>query len=190
VNYLAHAFFSKDDPGLLIGNFIADHIRGNDLSRFEPAIIEGIRLHRKIDSFTDQHPEFRTSKRVFYDGFERYSGILVDIFFDHLLARRFKEFSGMSLGDFSERTYQVYSKNKKVFPESSNRFLEYVLKNNIYSSYALTEGIERVLYHLSHRLAHNVRLDHSMELFVANEKELEKAFSLFMKDAMVEFQAV
>jgi acyl carrier protein phosphodiesterase len=190
VNYLAHAFFSRNDPGLLVGNFIADHVRGNKLSQFEPRIIEGIKLHRKIDTFTDQHPEFRFSKRLFYDGFEKYSGILVDIFFDHLLAKKFGEFSTSSLTEFSEETYEVYSKNAHVFPPSSNRFLEYVLKNNIYSSYATEEGIEKVLYHLSHRMRHQVRLDHSMKLFMDHEQTIERAFESFMKDAISEFSAI
>jgi acyl carrier protein phosphodiesterase len=111
----------------------------------------------------------------------------VDVFFDHLLAKRFEEFSAISLEDFSERTYETYSRNKHVFPESSDRFLEYVLKNNIYASYALPEGIEKVLYHLSHRIGHDVRLDYSVRLFERNEKELQKAFTGFMKDAIAEF---
>ena len=83
MNYLAHAFLSNNDRDLLIGNFIADHLRGNDFKDHKPEIIEGIYMHRKIDTFTDSHPNFKASKRLFYNGYERYSGILIDIYFDY-----------------------------------------------------------------------------------------------------------
>ena len=85
MNYLAHAFLSNNDSNLLIGNFIADHLRGNDFKNYSPQIIEGIHLHRKIDSFTDSHLNFKASKRLFYIGYERYSGILIDIYLISLI---------------------------------------------------------------------------------------------------------
>jgi acyl carrier protein phosphodiesterase len=187
MNYLAHAFLSNNDKDLLIGNFIADHVRGNDFKLYNDKIIEGIRLHRKIDSFTDAHPLFRQSKRFFYGGFEKYSGILVDIYFDHLLASDFEKFAGTPLPVFSDQVYKVYLEHGSVLPKSSNRFLEYVLKNNVYSSYAQIEGIEKVLYHLSGRIGHNVRLDHSLDLFLRNETELRTGFSDFFNDAVKQF---
>jgi acyl carrier protein phosphodiesterase len=189
MNYLAHAFLSNNDKDLLIGNFIADHLRGNHFESYSPGIIEGIRLHRRIDTFTDAHPLFKSAKRVFYDGFEKYSGVLVDIYFDHLLAKHFDRYSTIPLSEFSKQVYAVYSDNKNLLPEHSNRFLEYVLKNNIYTAYGTAEGIERVLFHLSHRINHQVRLDASVHLFQKNEAVLDDYFTSFFKDAMIEFSA-
>jgi acyl carrier protein phosphodiesterase len=187
MNYLAHALLSKNDPGLLVGNFIADHIRGNDFGKLSPEVIEGIYLHRRIDTFTDAHPEFKKAKRLFYDGFEKHSGILIDIYFDHLLASSFEMYHPKSLHEFAETAYSVYSANQELLPISSSRFLEYAIKNNIYVSYASIDGIERVLYHLSQRIRHNVKLDHSLHLFNKNEMELRTAFALFFDDARKEF---
>lgn len=187
MNYLAHAFLSNNDKDLLIGNFIADHLRGNHFEGYPPEIIEGIRLHRRIDTFTDAHPLFKSAKRVFYNGFEKYSGVLVDIYFDHVLAKHFNSYSSIPLFEFSKIVYEVYSDNKDILPEHSNRFLEYVLKNNIYHAYGNIEGIEQVLFHLSHRLNHKVQLDQSVELFKKNESLMEEYFTSFFKDAMIEF---
>ena len=96
MNYLAHALFSNNEPNLLIGNFIADHLRGNDFTNYPTEIINGIYLHRKIDTFTDNHESFKASKRVFYDGYARYSGILIDIYSDHFLAKNFERYSELS----------------------------------------------------------------------------------------------
>lgn len=180
VNYLAHAFLSNNDPDLLVGNFIADHIRGNRLSIYSPGIQNGIRLHREIDSFTDAHPSFRQAKRLFYDGFERHSGILVDIYFDHLLARDFNRHSHVPLDRFSRTVYEIYTNHRHLLPEGSERFLAYVIKNDIYQSYASEEGIAQVLFHLSNRIRHNVRLDESLNLFQKHKIELESNFRSVM----------
>lgn len=187
MNYLAHAFLSNKDTNLLIGNFIADHLRGNDFYNYPPKIIEGIHLHRKIDSFTDSHINFKASKRIFYNGFERYSGILIDIYFDYFLAANFSKYSKISLKDFCTNVYTTYSENHHHLPKSSSNFLEYVIKNDIYNAYSSIEGIEKVLFHLSHRIRHGVMLNESIALFKENEKELESNFQILFKDAIKEF---
>jgi acyl carrier protein phosphodiesterase len=187
MNYLAHAFLSNNDTELLIGNFIADHLRGNDFNNYPQQIIKGIHLHRKIDSFTDTHINFKASKRLFYSGYEKYSGILIDIYFDHFLAKNFTNYSNMPLKEFCEMVYKTYIENQHHLPKSSSNFLEYVIKNNIYHAYSSIEGIEKVLFHLSHRIKHGVMLNESIALFKENEAELEANFKLLFKDAVTEF---
>jgi len=187
MNYLAHAFLSNNNKNLLVGNFIADHLRGNNFSNYSEEIIEGIYLHRKIDSFTDAHPEFKKSKRVFYNGFERYSGVLVDIYFDHLLAKNFGTYSKVPLEIFSKNVYDVYTSYQSLLPNTSSGFLEYVIRNNIYHEYSKIEGIERVLYHLSHRIKHKVNLDGSVKLFKSHEAALQANFIVFFNDAVKAF---
>jgi acyl carrier protein phosphodiesterase len=188
VNYLAHAYLSGDNEDVLIGNFIADHVRGNNFSNYSQGVIEGIRLHRKIDAFTDTHPLFQSSKRVFYTGFEKYSGILVDIYFDYFLAKQFSHFHRLSLDEFSANVYSRYTKNIHQMPESSARFLSYVINNNIYSNYANIRGIETVLTHLSQRIGHNVLLQNSIEVFQKNEVDLNEKFNHFAADILKKFK--
>ncbi|MBL7934152.1 MAG: DUF479 domain-containing protein [Bacteroidia bacterium] len=187
MNYLAHAYLSNNNNDLLIGNFIADHVRGNVLDGYPAGIVEGIKLHRKIDTFTDEHPMFRKSKRIFYDDFEKHSGILVDIYFDYFLAKDFNSHSNTPLKEFSKNVYSVYTENIGYLPETSARFLSYVIKNNIYESYGNIEGISQVLFHLSHRIKHGVALQDSVK--VLNEKlpEMQANFDAFFKDLKAEF---
>lgn len=187
MNYLAHSFLSNNDHGLLVGNFIADHISGNDFENLPEHIIAGIKLHRKIDVFTDSHQKFKESKRIFYNGYEKYSGILIDIYFDHLLAKNYSVFSDISLSDYSEKVYDIYSTHQELLPESSKHFLKYVLSNNIYTAYAQKEGIQKVLFHLSHRINHGIQLDRSIDLFINNETQLKNNFEDFFNDALKEF---
>ena len=187
MNYLAHAFLSNNNRDLLIGNFIADHVRGNHFENLPPEIVEGIRLHRCIDSFTDAHPNFKASKRFFYKGFEKYSGVLVDIYFDYFLAKNFEKHSGILLPAFSENVYKVYIGCEHLLPQSSSRFLNYVVKNNIYTAYGSTYGIQQVLFHLSNRINHRVQLDESVILLKTNETALEENFNRFFEDVVLEF---
>lgn len=187
MNYLAHSFLSNMQPALIVGNFIADHLHGNHFENYPNDIVEGIKMHRLIDSFTDSHVKFKESKRFFYKGFEKYSGILIDIYFDHLLAKNFSKYSNMTLDKYCEFIYTIYAEYKTVLPQSSSGFLDYVLQNNIYHAYSTLEGIEQVLFHLSHRINHGVLLNDSITLFKAHEKELEENFKIFFKDALTTF---
>lgn len=187
MNYLAHSFLSDNKPGLITGNFIADHLSGNNFDKYPAEIIEGIYLHRRIDTFTDSHPKFKESKRIFYKNFEKYSGILIDIYFDHLLAKNFSRYSNIPLDVYATTVYAVYNSHASLMPEGSSKFLQYVLSNNIYYAYASAEGIEKVLFHLSHRIKHGIWLNESIRTFNENISELENNFELFFSDALKEF---
>ncbi|MDX2173450.1 MAG: ACP phosphodiesterase [Bacteroidota bacterium] len=187
MNYLAHAYLSNNNPDLLIGNFIADHLQGNNFENFSEGIKQGITLHRAIDTFTDNHPNFKLAKRLFYNGFEKHSGILIDIYFDYFLAKNFHEHSPIPLPEFCINTYSVYQQNVNVLPQGSQQFLNYVLKNNIYEGYGTIKGIETVLFHLSKRINHDIWLNESIILFQQNETELYQHFNTFFKDAKNNF---
>jgi len=187
MNYLAHAYFSNNNKDLLLGNFIADHIKGNRFENLPESIVEGIKLHRKIDHFTDTNIHFITSKRFFNTGFSRYSGILCDIYLDHYLAKHFGEYSSVSLFTFAQNTYNVYEENKNLLSTGAHRFLNYVLSNNIYTAYSSLEGIEKVLFHLSHRINHGIELHQSLSLYTHNQENIEHCFSELLKEATTEF---
>jgi len=187
MNYLAHAFLSNNKSDLLIGNFIADHLQGNNFEGYTEGVKKGILLHRAIDTFTDSHPNFKLAKRIFYNGFEKHSGVLIDIYFDYFLAKNFHYYSPVPLSDFTKNVYCIYQQNLDVLPHSSQQFLNYVLKNNIYEAYATIEGIETVLYHLSKRIKHNIFLNESTNIFKQNEAELYQYFNLLFTDAKNKF---
>jgi len=189
MNYLAHAFLSFGNEPLIVGNFIADHIKIARAGYLPAGVKQGMFLHRKIDYFTDTHPLFTRSKRYFYDGFERYSGILVDIYYDHLLAKNFSKYSDINLEDFTQNIYSLLQRNEQHLPESSKHFLKYVISNNTFYRYSTLEGIELVLKHLSGRINHGVWLNESVPLFTANEKLLEAEFHEFMEDLIREAKA-
>jgi len=189
MNYLAHAFLSFNNEHITIGNFIADHIKLADAEKLPPEIKKGVLLHRRIDYFTDTHPVFIKSKRHFYEGFERYSGVLVDIYYDHILAKNFDRYSEVGLEAFTKNIYSLLQKNIEYLPESSQGFLNYVVQRNTFTEYSKIEGIELVLKHLSYRINHGVFLNESLPLFLKYEKEIEKEFFEFMPELIKDVKA-
>ena len=104
MNFLAHIYLSGDNDLLKIGNFMADSIRGNSYENYPDEIKKGILLHRSIDSFTDMHPVYRKSKHRLHEKYGHYSGVIMDIFYDHFLAKNWANYSNKKLEEYAENT--------------------------------------------------------------------------------------
>jgi len=157
MNFLAHLLLAgpptaPDYLGLLIGQFIADSVPGRQLENYPPAVQAGIRLHRAIDTFTDQHPVVRRStQRLREAGYGKYAGVVSDVFLDHFLAHNFTEYSSEELPAFTQRIYTLLNTQQALMPERAQRTLHYMALHNWLRGYASVEGINRALNGLSQR---------------------------------------
>jgi acyl carrier protein phosphodiesterase len=182
VNYLAHSVLSFNDPDLIIGNFIADSIQGNRFDGLTPSIIKGITLHRKIDVYTDSHPIFLTSKYHFTKDFGKYNGVLMDIIYDHYLAKNFHLYSPTPLQEYCSNIYKLLHDNHHYLPEPAKRFYEYMTERNVLYTYSTLQGIEVVLGHLSHRIRHRYELSLAIPVLEKHYDEIEQEFFVFFDD--------
>lgn len=182
MNYLAHSYLSYQQPELIIGNFIADSMQGNNFEGLTEGIIHGIRLHRKIDVFTDSHPIFLTSKHRFSKEFDKYSGVLMDIIYDHFLAKNFHLYTTQCLQDYVNGIYYLLETNFNFLPEPAKRFYEYMTNRNILFHYSSIEGIETVLTHLSQRIRNRFELQKAIPILEKDYQEIEEEFFLFFDD--------
>ncbi len=182
MNYLAHSYLSYQKTDLIIGNFIADSIRGNQFEGLTEGVIKGIRLHRKIDTYTDAHPLFLTSKHRFSKDFDKYSGVLMDIIYDHYLAKNFEQYSELSLQHHANEVYGILKKNYDFLPEHAKRFYGYMTERNILFHYSTLNGIETVLTHLSGRIRNRYELQLAIPILTANYQEIEEEFTIFFDD--------
>lgn len=151
MNYLAHLYLSGDSKDLRIGNFIGDHIRGKDIKNYSGDILKGIFLHRAIDDFTDAHAIVKQSKKRLQPQFRKYSGVIVDMFYDHFLGKNWKNYSKQNLEDFTEMVYQEIHSSIETLPKSVQRMLPFMQKQNWLLAYSKIEGINRALTGLSKR---------------------------------------
>src|SRR5262245_2138204 len=118
MNFLAHLYLSGNDPNIQLGNFIGDFVKGRNLTeQFETDVARGIELHRVIDEFTDKHPVVKQSKVRLREKYRHYAPVIVDIFYDHYLAKNWDKFHKTFLPDYAEATYKMILSRENVLPE-------------------------------------------------------------------------
>lgn len=179
MNFLAHIFLSGDNKELMIGNFIADYVKGQRKNDYSPLVKKGIELHRGIDDFTDHHEITSMSKRRLYKNHHKYSGVVVDLFYDHFLAKKFSEYSSIPLTDFASATYKTLQTYEHLLPIPVKGFLPFMIERNWLFNYSTIEGIGRTLAGLGKRVSFENKMEEATEDLIMNYSEFEKEFSLF-----------
>lgn len=187
MNFLAHIYLSGENEELMIGNFIADFIKGNQFHHLPDGIKQGILLHRKIDTYTDQHHVVRQSTQKLHADYHKYAGVIVDIYYDHFLASNWERYSATKLVDFAENTYQTLLKNQDILPEKVQEILPYMLTHNWLVNYAKIEMMENTFQRLSQRISNrNNQKENNLHLATANLQKdyilFEEEFHLFFDD--------
>ena len=175
MNYLAHLYLSGSNKGLVIGNFIADHVKGKAFLDYPKSIQNGILLHRKIDHFTDHHKLFKKNVSLLFPRFRHYSRVIVDMFFDHFLATQWELYHTDSLEEFSTQFYQFMQEYRGNLPSKTKKIIPIMSKYNWLLTYQTLEGLKHILFQMSQR----TRFDSNMTLAVV---ELEKNYSKICLD--------
>ncbi|MGB3651819.1 MAG: ACP phosphodiesterase [Rivularia sp. (in: cyanobacteria)] len=182
MNYLAHLFLSDGTPESLIGNLLGDFVKGSIESIYSKEIIKGIYLHRKIDSYTDSHRIFRSSKRLIGIGRSRFSGIMIDVFYDRFLAQNWSNYSTISLNDFTNHVYKVLLENKSILPERLKSILPDMIAHDWLASYRKISTIDRAINGLSRRIKRENNLFGGVEELIFNYQQLQADFSAFFPE--------
>lgn len=185
MNYLAHAFLSGPNPDLLIGNFIADGVRGKQLFTYPEGIQQGILLHRKIDHFTDNHAVVAESKARLREKFGKYAPVITDMFYDHFLADQFVRFSATPLAQFALDVYALMNRNFELLPEKLKHLLPYMEKQNWLVSYAQLSGINQALTGLSRRTSFFSGMENAASELKKNYGFYENEFSRFFPELIL-----
>lgn len=182
MNFLAHLYLSGESDGIRTGNFIGDYVKGSQYNRYSGDIRKGILLHRSIDSYTDNHPAFKEAGTVFRQRYGRYSGIVTDVAFDHLLARRWNEFSIYSLREFTGKVHNTLLSGFLTLPFRVQQFLPVMISNKRLESYATLEGTGKALAIMAKYSSLPDHSQYAVEAITRNQDHLHKLFSRFMTD--------
>ncbi len=145
MNYLAHLYLSGNSDEIMFGNFIADKVKGNKYKLFPEQIQTGIIMHRKIDYFTDSHEIVKQSASRLKVKYGKYSGIIIDIFYDHFLASQWQNYSEISLQNYCLKSYKIFLENYSLLPQRIQKFLPNLIASNRLYSYKNIEGIRNAL---------------------------------------------
>jgi len=182
MNYLAHIYLSGNNEDIALGNFIADSVKGNRYKNYPTLWQRGIMLHRFIDSFTDSHKIFRSHSKLFFNSHRHYSRVLVDMFYDHLLAKNWSKYNHLTLDKYSNEFYRKLLENKDKLPLRLKSSLKYLIKDNWFKSYATIEGLSKTLKLMESRTSYPSELSTSVEKFVSLLPIIEPQFFLFFED--------
>ncbi|MEX1384324.1 ACP phosphodiesterase [Lutibacter sp.] len=186
MNFLAHLYLSKDNKNILIGNFISDAIKGKKYKKYPKEIQAGILLHREIDTFTDTHPIVKKSMRRLNKRYRHYNGVIIDILYDHFLAKNWSDYSEIPLELYAENVYSFLSENSDTFPEELQHLLPYMIQYNWLVNYASLEGIERVLKGMNKRTKGISKMDLAIEDLKLHYSEFEADFTAYFQE-LIEF---
>lgn len=182
MNHLAHAALSGPDADILLGSLLGDFWRGAPDPGWPAGVRSGVVLHRKIDVYTDSHPEVGALRATFDAPWRRYAGILIDVYFDHALARDWAAYGGEPLADFSRRVRDVLARHADWLPTELNRFARYFEAHGLFGAYAQRATIEQVLAGISRRLRRPNPLAAAGPPLWLHARRLDAAFARFFPD--------
>jgi acyl carrier protein phosphodiesterase len=182
MNVLAHALLASPDAELMLGSLIGDFVRGRIDPALPPKVRAGIALHRAVDGYTDSHAEVVAARTLFAPPFRRYAGILLDVWFDHLLARQWTRFGEGALDDFSDRVRALLDANAELVPERMRAFAAYLGANDLPAAYRHTAMIGQALHGMSRRLSRANPLAEALPVLVDLHAPLQERFEAFFPE--------
>jgi acyl carrier protein phosphodiesterase len=189
MNFLAHLYLSADDPQAMVGNLAADFVKGADVEKLPPAVQAGVRQHRAVDAFTDRHPVVMRSIARIGKSWGWFSGIIIDVYYDHVLALDWDRYSGEPLRAFADRVHAVIRDHATYMPEDAREYALRFVETDRLMSYAAPDGsgVGEALRRLSERIAARmprraVRLQEAMPDLRVAHRNLAADFHEFFPD--------
>jgi len=185
MNFLAHIFLSGEDELVRIGNFMADSIKGKSYLNYPNKIKKGILLHRFIDSYTDSHAVFRQSTKRLHKNYNHYSGVLVDMFYDHFLCKNWRNYSNENLSVFVQKFYVSLEKNYNILNERAKNILPYMKESNWLYNYQFLDKLEIILAQMDKRTDNNSKMRFAISDLKEHYNDFEQEFFLFFDDIQI-----
>lgn len=179
MNYLAHAYLSFKDDNILVGNMIADYVKGKQIEIFPRDVQRGIMIHRQIDEFTDRHPIVKETKGVYREAVGRYDGSFLDITFDHFLALDSLEEPTEGWLDFTLDCYQTVDRQLIDLPADFASFYQYMKAENWLYNYRHRWLIEKNFARFAYHIKYLPNDAPAYRAFVRNYKTLSEAYKIF-----------
>ncbi|MBC7933922.1 MAG: DUF479 domain-containing protein [Rhizobacter sp.] len=180
MNYLAHAYLSFEHKDVLAGNMTSDFIKGKKQFDYPEDILAGIKLHRAIDQFTDEHAATKKMAAVFKPHYRLYGGAFADVVYDHFLANDPAQFaSPRHLLEFTIQTYSRLKEREQWFPAPFAAMFPYMQSQNWLYNYQYDSGIQKSFQGLARRAAYIPESDTAFELFLQNKELFREQYNIF-----------
>jgi acyl carrier protein phosphodiesterase len=182
MNFLAHLLLSCGDEDLLVGNFLGDFTPNRDLARYPEAIQRGIRLHRVIDVYTDNHPAVRQGVGRLRSAHGKYASVLIDVFYDYILSQTWEDYGPAPLADFADATYDALLRHQHLMPPRLADRLRRMVAGNWLLQYRSLPGIDFTIRRLQERTSRPEFLEGAVETLAREESQLTEEFHQFFPE--------
>lgn len=182
MNILFHMYLSGPDPELLVGNFMGDFVKGRIGDEFPPRISEGLKLHRRIDSFAQTNAHFQASRLRLNPRYGLYRGVFVDLFYDHFLAREWTSWCETPLPEYLASTRVIIDSYLPIMPQRLQEFVPTIF-GELLPSYAQVSGIDAALGRMSRRVRRTNPLVEGGAELTAHYEALQDDFRHFIIEA-------
>lgn len=184
MNFLAHLYLSGQCDSVKLGNFIGDFVKGNKHENFPSGIQRGIILHRHIDHYTDIHPLVSKSAQRLRYGYNRYSPVVVDMFYDHFLAKNWDNYHTLTLREYTNSIHHLLIRNYGWLPQPVKRFLPFLMASRRLESYASINGLQRALEIMSRRTSLPNKTQWAIHCLETNYDDFEQDFTNFFPEVI------
>lgn len=184
MNFLAHLFLSCEQEELLVGNFLADLIKNRALETYSTGVQEGVLLHRKIDQFTDRHPMVSQGVHRLHPFHHKYAAVIVDVFYDYLLAKNWSLYTKENFITFTKRVYAILEKYKSVMPPKIQIRLSNMIDGDWLIGYSQYEGLAFTFDRMQFRLSKPEYLHGVIENLQAHESAFDEEFKAFFPEVI------
>jgi acyl carrier protein phosphodiesterase len=156
MNYLAHVLLAEPTPESRLGNVAADCLRHPDLATLPPAVLRGVMQHRQVDAFTDRHPVVHRAIARLSDRWGWFKGILIDVYFDHLLASGWAAYCPVPLRQFVFEVNADLLAVVNCLPAGAAETVRWLAGTDRLATYAERAGIEAALARVTHILKRRI----------------------------------
>ena len=184
MNFLAHAYLARGSERAILGALMGDFVKGPLEGRYDAELTRALTLHRRIDSYTDAHDVVRCSRRRVSPGRRRFAGILVDMFYDHFLARLWEEYCDIPLEQFTAHVYAVLRAHRALLPERLQQLAAHMSDGDWLSSYRSALAVAAAIDRMGGRLRRGNAMLGSGDELLAQYQPFESDFRLFFPDVV------
>lgn len=190
MNYLAHLYLSFGHEEIMVGNYIADAVKGRQVKSYPEGIQTGIMLHRNIDDFTDNHALVEQSKARIRDSYRKFSGVVIDMYYDHFLAVGWPAWSDVPLLQFTKKAYRTLFKHYMQMPFRMKRILPAMAIGNWLASYADVDNVGLALQGMSRRTTFDSGIENAKNQLIEHYDDLRSDFDAFFPELIAYAQAI
>jgi acyl carrier protein phosphodiesterase len=182
MNFLIHTYLSGSSEDAIFGSLLGDKIKGNTYHKYNDATVTGILLSKKINEFMENHPSFERGRARLNPKFRKQEKHILNIFYDHFLARSWADYSTISLQEYSEEVCHLLLKRYRIMPYKLKLIYPYIDGSNWIANIATVKGVHASMKELIDLGIFRATIEYSMLELTEKYTQYKEDFAALFPD--------